>query len=81
MNEERKANTLLGIGLGGAGVAAICCFTPALALGLTAVGLSSIVGAWMDVILLPGLVLFLCLAVFALLRRNKARAQAAQSRS
>ena len=54
--DAAKSNNLLGIGVTGAVVMALCCFTPALVLFMAAVGLSSIVGAWMDLILLPALV-------------------------
>ncbi len=73
--DETKSNKMLGIGVAGAVIMAVCCFTPALVIGLAAIGLSAIVGAWMDLILLPGLVLFICLIVYALMRRNKAKSQ------
>ncbi|MFP6748604.1 MAG: mercury resistance system transport protein MerF [Alphaproteobacteria bacterium] len=73
--DKAKSNKMLGVGVTGAVVMAACCFTPVLVVGLAAVGLSAIVGAWMDFILLPGLALFLCLIVYALVRRNKARAR------
>ena len=62
---------LLGIGLAGSALAAVCCFTPALVLPLGAVGLSAWL-AWLDYVLLPALVLFLGLTAYALLRRRKA---------
>ncbi len=75
MANEAKTNRLLGIGIGGAAVMAVCCFTPALVAFLAAVGLSSIVGAWMDFVLLPALVCFLGLAVFALVLRGKEKSR------
>ena len=63
--------TLLGVGLGGSALAAVCCFTPALVLLLAAVGLSAWL-AWLDYALLPALVLFLGLTAYALVRRRKA---------
>jgi mercuric ion transport protein len=62
---------LLGIGLGGSALAAVCCFTPALALLLATVGLSAWL-AWLDFVLLPALVLFLGITAYALLRRRRA---------
>ena len=62
---------LLGVGLGGSALAAVCCFTPALVLLLGAVGLSAWL-AWLDYVLLPGLVLFLAITAYALARRRKA---------
>lgn len=61
---------LLGVGLGGSALAAVCCFTPALVLLLGAVGLSAWL-AWLDYLLLPVLVLFLGITAYALLRRRK----------
>ncbi len=43
---------LLCSGCTGTGIAAICCFTPVLALGLGAVGLSAWLG-WVDYVLFP----------------------------
>ena len=62
---------LLGVGLGGSALAAICCFTPALVLLLGAFGLSAWL-AWLDYVLLPALVLFLGLTAYALVRRRRA---------
>ena len=62
---------LLGVGLGGSVLAAICCFTPALVLLLGAFGLSAWL-AWLDFVLLPALVLFLGLTSYALVRRRRA---------
>ena len=62
---------LLGVGLGGSALAAVCCFTPALVLLLGALGLSAWL-AWLDYVLLPALVLFLGLTAYALLRRRRA---------
>ncbi len=81
MASEAKSNKLLGIGIGGAAVMAVCCFTPALVAFLAAVGLSSIVGAWMDFILLPALVCFLGLVIFALVLRGKAKSETGEKPS
>jgi mercuric ion transport protein len=62
---------LLGVGLGGSALAAVCCFTPALALLLGAVGLSAWL-AWLAYVLLPALVLFLGITAYALVRRQQA---------
>jgi mercuric ion transport protein len=65
---------LLCTGATGSVVAAICCFTPALVLLLGAVGLSAWL-AWLDyVLLLPALVLFLGITVYALIRIQRAKA-------
>ena len=62
--EDRK---LLGVGIVGTVIAAVCCFTPALVLILGALGLSAAVG-WLDYVLLPALAAFAGLIIFALIR-------------
>jgi mercuric ion transport protein len=57
---------LLGIGIGGSVVTAICCFTPALAILLGALGFAVWL-AWLDYVLVPLLVVFLGLTGYALL--------------
>ena len=64
---------LLCTGAAGSVIAAICCFTPALVLLLGAVGLSAWL-AWLDYVLLPALILFLGITVYALIRIQRARA-------
>ena len=61
---------LLRVGIVGTIVAAVCCFTPALVLALGAVGLSAWL-AWLDYVLLPGLLLFLAITVFAWFRLRR----------
>jgi mercuric ion transport protein len=63
---------LLGIGIGGAALTALCCFTPLLVIALGALGLGAWLG-WLDIVLLPLLVLFLALAAFAALRLHLRR--------
>ena len=71
--------TLLRTGIIGSAVAAVCCFTPALVILVTAVGLSAVIG-YLDFVLFPALGLFLALTGYALyLRAN--RAPAAESHS
>ena len=62
---------LLGIGICGTAVAALCCFTPVLTVLLGAAGLAAVIG-WLDYVLLPALVLFLGLPACALWRRRSA---------
>ena len=59
------------VGIIGTAVAALCCFTPVLVVLLGSVGLSAAIG-WLDYVLLPALVLFLGLTVFALWKRRSA---------
>ena len=65
MNER----TILGVGLVGTVIAALCCFTPILVVLAGIVGLSAIVG-YLDYVLLPALVFFIGLTAYALWRRN-----------
>ena len=65
MNERK----LLKIGVVGTVVAAICCFTPALVVIFGALGLSALIGG-LDYVLLPALLGFVALTVYALLRRR-----------
>lgn len=57
---------MFGTGLAGTAVFAVCCFTPALVILLGAVGLSAWL-AWLDYLLIPGLILFIGLTAVALL--------------
>ena len=54
-------------------IAAVCCFTPVLVIGLGAVGLSAWLG-WLDYVLLPALAVFLAISGYALVRRMRRRA-------
>lgn len=67
--KERK---LLGFGLGGTAVTAVCCFTPALVILLGGFGLSAWL-AWLDYVLLPLLVAFIALTAYALMRIRRRR--------
>ena len=67
---------MLKTGLIGCGVAAICCFTPALVLLLGVVGLSGLVGWWLDLLLFPALAGFLFMTGFALFRLRKQKESA-----
>lgn len=68
MNDRK----LLGTGIVGTVVAALCCFTPVLAVVLGAVGLSAWLG-WLDYVLLPALAVFAGLTVYALFRMRGQR--------
>lgn len=61
--------TLIRAGIVGMVLAALCCFTPVLVLLLAAVGLSALTG-YLDYVLLPALVFFVGLTVYALHRRR-----------
>lgn len=63
-----KSNGLLKTGLIGSVIAAICCFTPVLIVMLGVVGLGAITG-YLDYVLLPGLVVFVGITIYALVRK------------
>lgn len=65
-----RTNSLLGIGLVGTVIAALCCFTPILVVMVGAVGLSAITG-YLDYVLFPVFGLFVLLTIYALWRRQK----------
>ncbi|MAP17892.1 MAG: hypothetical protein CL626_02360 [Aurantimonas sp.] len=66
-----KGRTITRSGIVGAVVAAICCFTPILVIGLGAVGLSAWLG-WLDYVLLPVLFVALGLIAYGLWRQRRA---------
>lgn len=63
--------TLLRIGVIGTVLVALCCFTPILVILLGAVGLAAYTG-YLDVVLLPALVAFVALAIYAVRRQREA---------
>ena len=56
-------NNMSKVGLVGTLVTAVCCFTPALVVVLSLVGLSALTG-YLDMVLLPLLVLFVVLWIY-----------------
>ena len=63
---------LFTTGLIGTVIAALCCFTPVLVILLGALGLSAIVG-WLDYVLLPALVIFVAITIYALVTKTRDR--------
>ena len=63
--------TLLRVGVIGGVITALCCFTPVLVVLLGAIGLSVWVGS-LDYVLLPALMIFVGITVYALFKREKA---------
>ncbi len=61
--------SLLSPGVGGTIIAALCCFTPVLVVLLGVVGPSALVG-YLDVVLIPALIFFVALTIYALWRRR-----------
>ncbi len=68
MRSDRKC---MGIGGIGAGVMVLCCFTPLLVVSLGALGLSALVGWWLDLILFPALGFFLVLLGYGIYLRQR----------
>lgn len=63
---------LLLTGVIGTVIAALCCFTPVLVILLGAVGLSALAGV-LDYVLIPSLVFFVLLTIYALVRRVRSQ--------
>jgi len=69
--ETKKTDSrLLKMGVIGAVILALCCFTPVLVVLLGVVGLSAMLG-WLDYVLLPALAFFIGLTVYAVWRRQR----------
>ena len=70
MNErDREDNRLLRIGIIGAVLTALCCFTPVLAVLFGALGLAALVG-YLDYVLFPLLGVFVLLIIIGWYRRQ-----------
>ncbi|MDZ4097695.1 MAG: mercury resistance system transport protein MerF [Methylophilaceae bacterium] len=65
--------TLLRVGVIGAVLVALCCFTPILVILLGALGLAAYTG-YLDVVLLPALLAFIGLTIYAVRRKHQADA-------
>lgn len=63
-------NRLFKIGIIGTVIAALCCFTPVLVILFGAVGLSAMVG-YLDIVLLPALLIFIAITIYAVWKKNK----------
>ena len=61
--------TLLRTGIAGSVVAALCCATPILVILFGVLGLSAWAG-WLDYVLIPALVVFIGITIYALHRRR-----------
>ena len=66
-----KNDKLLRVGVIGTIVAAVCCFTPILVVVVGIVGVSAVVG-WLDYVLIPALLVFLGVTLYALWKRRSA---------
>lgn len=67
-----RQGRLLGIGIVGTIIAALCCFTPVLVILFGIVGLSTLVG-YLDYVLFPALAFFIALTIYAVYRHRKAQ--------
>ncbi|MCZ4282542.1 mercury resistance system transport protein MerF [Kiloniella laminariae] len=67
--EKSMQNKLLKVGIAGTVIAALCCFTPILVILFGIIGLSTFVG-YLDYVLLPTLLAFILLTIYALWKRN-----------
>ena len=65
---QKNSKKLLTTGIVGTVISALCCFTPVLVILFNALGLAALLG-WLDFVLLPSLVLFVGITVYALVRR------------
>ena len=70
MNVDKSDRRLLATGIVGTVIAALCCFTPVLAVLFGLVGMSAVLG-WADVVLLPALGFFIGLTIYAVWRRQR----------
>ena len=71
---------LLGTGIIGSVIAAVCCFTPVLVAVFAGLGISALMGWWLDYfVLYPALAFFLALIGYALFRRRRKTAGDAAS--
>lgn len=60
-------NKFLTVGISGAIISAVCCFTPLLIWVLPAIGLASVM-AYLDFVLLPALLIFMVIAAIGFWR-------------
>ena len=69
-SEAKSPRGLIITGMVGAGIAALCCFTPILVGLLAVLGFGALTG-YLDFVLLPALVFFLCLLAYGLAKQRK----------
>ena len=70
MNVDKSDRRLLATSIVGTVIAALCCFTPVLAVLFGLVGMSAVLG-WVDIVLLPALAFFIGLTIYAVWRRQR----------
>ena len=70
MSADKTDRRLFATGIVGTVIAALCCFTPILAVLFGLVGLSAVLG-WLDLVLLPALAFFVGLTMYAVWLRQR----------
>ncbi len=70
MSADKSDRRLLATGIIGTVIAALCCFTPVLAVLFGLVGVTAVLG-WIDIVLLPALAFFIGLTIYAVWRRQR----------
>ncbi len=78
MMEPHKGDRLITTGLVGSITAVICCFTPALVVLLSALGLVTLIG-YLDYVLLPAMAIFLGLIVYGWWIKSRGAAESETS--
>jgi mercuric ion transport protein len=66
----KNPKNLLRVGIVGTILVALCCFTPILVILMGSVGLAALTG-YLDYVLLPALVIFIGLTVYAFWRKKQ----------
>jgi len=69
-----RKSALLKIGIIGTAIAALCCFTPVLVVLFGVVGLAAVIG-YLDYVLMPALVFFVALTLYAFIKRDKGKGE------
>lgn len=69
-DEAARSRRMLKTGIAGTVIAAICCFTPLLAVLFGLVGLSAWLG-YADYVVFPALAFFIALTAYALVRQRR----------
>lgn len=70
---NKNNSRLLKLGIGGSLIVALCCFTPILLILFGIVGLGALTG-YLDYVLLPALVIFIAITIYAVQKRRRAEA-------
>ncbi|MCA9469800.1 MAG: mercury resistance system transport protein MerF [Nitrospira sp.] len=71
--DTKSSRGLVITGIVGAGIVALCCFTPILVGLLAVLGLGALTG-YLDFVLLPALLFFICLLAYGLNKQRKGQA-------